>query len=285
MTAYLLHRTADGNMHLFADGAITLWDSPRVLSATHLKAEVRLGNFAYIVAGNCEFRDLFEMALVDNNVRDFDDLIANLPALVRVVNKQLGECEGAQPRDYEFQMCLAGWSQAKQRVLGYTYENSPLIDGPAFKLEPAETYLSPGPRPIASGAMNFDWPSPALSSEQVRPWGVAAMEAMRKIPVGVYERTDGQECVIGGHVQHVVISPERITSEIVHVWSDALGQLIDGDIEGRSVGPVLTSSVSVPLQSALARPSARAKALAAAPLGFGLGQMGVTCCLGGMRRG
>lgn len=240
MTAYLLHRSADGNMHLFGDGAWGVWDAPRIMSRLGLKVRVD-GNFAYIIAGNYEFSRLFDMALVDNAVGDFDDLIANLPGLVQLVKRQLDECvEGpADSRFHRFQFCGAGWSQTARRVKAYTYEDSPLIDGPSMQLEPAESYMSPGPRSLASGAMNFDWPSPTLSTDEVRSWGISAMEAMRRVRVGVYEHTDSQEYVIGGYVQHVIVSPEKITSEIIHVWPDNPGQLIDGSAPGRIIEPVL----------------------------------------------
>lgn len=277
MTAYLLHRTPDGNMHLFADGALTT----DVLSGTCLKVELHSGsNFAWIVAGTTGFRDLFATTLVDNNVIDFDDLIASVAELVRVVNDKLRQ-ESAGPSFFEFQLCIVGWSRAEGRVKAYTYENSPFSDGPKFQLDPAENYMSPGPRSLESGAMNFDWPSATLAGDALCSWGITAMEAMRKVRAGVYRRTDDQYYVIGGHVQHVVIAPDKITSEVIHVWSDSLGQPIDGDAVGRAVGgaPAITHSVC------LSSVAASAKAMSASPLGLGLGRMGLTCCLGGVRRG
>lgn len=277
MTAYLLHRTPDGNMHLFADGALTTIDD--VLDGTCLKVEVQnVSNFVWIVAGTSAFRCLFAKALANNSVIDFDDLAENVSGLVEVVQGQLHQLD-LPPRYFEFQLCFAGWSKAEQRVKAFTYENSPLCDGPKLQLEPAETYMSPGPRPLPSGAMNFDWPSPDLAGEALRSWAIAAMEAMRKVWAGVYRNTSDQHSVIGGHVQHVAIGPDRITSEVVHVWRDVLGQPIDGGVAGCSVGdlPAVTHSVRTP--------EGGGYAMAAAPLGFGLGHMGLTSCLGGVRRG
>jgi hypothetical protein len=78
-------------------------------------------------------------------------------------------------------------------------------------------------------------PSPESALETVKWHGgeplVSAdapqiMLAQRLTP-GPYPDGKGHGCVVGGFIQHTVLTPDSVTSRVVHRWPDEVGKLID----------------------------------------------------------
>lgn len=54
--------------------------------------------------------------------------------------------------------------------------------------------------------------------------GVTIMQAQR---LTSYPFDDGSTgCGIGGHIQHTIVTPDQITTQIIHRWDDRIGQKI-----------------------------------------------------------
>jgi hypothetical protein len=272
MSAFLMCPSSDGCVHIFADGAITEYRTGH-LGGIVLKtfAAPAKPGFAWTSVGSCLLVDLLALKLKKRDVKAIDQFMALAPELTREVVDYIGE----RDQYSQFNLAAAGYSEAKGRVVGFSISHSDLMPGVApFVAEEGETHMSPGPRPLENGEMNFDWPSPLWDSKRVVEWGIAGMEAMRNLPNSFYKSNDESWHSIGGHIQHVVVSKTGIEASIVHVWPDWIGRLID---PARALTTV-ADRAPVPMSQA---------AHAMSPMGLGYGafsKYGVTALLGAARR-
>jgi hypothetical protein len=62
--------------------------------------------------------------------------------------------------------------------------------------------------------------------------GIPAMEAFRRTPAALDSEPDSAFGYgVGGFIAHTEITHERVTTTIIHEWSDAVGQRISANVE------------------------------------------------------
>lgn len=168
-------------------------------------------------------------------VKDFDDLIDVLPAVVKAVFAYL-EIQGQLPADTRCSVCAAGWSPRASafkafRLVSYPKKSRDAATGELVTLEPwvahelahSGTWSSAGARPedLARCGVNSSPGDDAANAVRII---AAARQSSGKIEAEEMPGTFNA----GGFVQLALIERGKVTSWVPHTWpEDVIGEPID----------------------------------------------------------
>jgi len=175
------------------------------------------------------------LAVIAGAPNSFDDLMKRIEIdLVPRIRSKVEEAGGV-PDYAQSELAIAGFSEkigptvAVMRTFDLSYDHDE--DGieylSAWKLYTLPAYWAAGPD-ISEDvkAMGLSWED--LCRDGLRPYAVDLMEAMRRRKdVNPLVAGDTPMHGVGGHCQYVEITRDDARSEILHVWPDVVGELID----------------------------------------------------------
>jgi hypothetical protein len=210
----------DGAFHFFTDGGV--FNSKGELIATaqkshmlghHPAALTILGPRAfsamlYAYAATCATFDY----LLDTAVwalRGYHDLIEKSAI-------QDGSCA-------DFQIFMAGYSHRLNRLAAFVLASNVAsgVKEPFVLEELSEVMVNPPPSHGALESVGWEYPN-AINIERD---GSKLVQAQRQTPMPFGDGSIG--CVIGGFIQHTVVTSDQVTTRIVHRWpDDKLGERI-----------------------------------------------------------
>jgi hypothetical protein len=219
MTAIIVGQEADA-IHIFTDGALVA-DDGKLLGAiqkVHL-----VGHLPAVVAGAGS--PLWPSWLYVDACRcsSFDQLIDDLVSILRSYERNIDNAPGGAQLSKEFEIFVAGYSDLRGRLECFKVRNHEKGgSGENWQLAEVEgDVLMPSPSASALESIQWHGGTPLVSVD-----GPQIMLAQRLTP-GPYPDGKGHGCVVGGFLQHTVLTPDNVTSRVVHRWSDEVGKLLD----------------------------------------------------------
>jgi hypothetical protein len=219
MSGVVVGKSENGSYHFFTDGGV--FDSKGVLIAiaqkTHMLAHMPaaltvLGPRAwatvlYAFVASCATFDGLRDTII-SDLRSYEALI-----------KRAAESDGMSA---DFQIFMAGYSHRENRLAGFMVASNAEsgVKEPYVLQELLETMVNPAPDHVALKSVVWEYPE----SINIERDGLKLMQAQRKMP---FAHGNGAiQSVVGGFIQHTVVSSDQVTTRIVHRWDDKVGESI-----------------------------------------------------------
>lgn len=163
--------------------------------------------------------------------RDFDDMLTAIGPASQELHSYYIKHYNA---DCHWSMAIAGWSAARERPEMYflrsrEYKMQNLETGTLDTIEPYKLHetwsLYAAPMPNIELRRQFGINLDNASTADPIDLTCSLVAAARLQPDG--EFAESTTCLIGGFIQSTVLTPDSITTNIVHRWQDLIGQNID----------------------------------------------------------
>jgi hypothetical protein len=203
---------ATNAVHLLTDAAITYLRDGRL--ANIQSKQILLGNGA-VVTGAGSYWVPVEFAKLAAKLANFDEVREAAPEMWEKVRTSLPD----QDKKTVCVLSTAGWSEKEARPWVEVFNADGRLGFGVFAAGPNDEPIEPIARFVERFVDDPDAFDP-------RRDGVGLMEDLRRYPRR-YEQ--GTHPAVGGFVQHTAVTRDGSATQVLHNWSDLIGQHISLD--------------------------------------------------------